>query len=140
MNSRQPHIRSRSLWIAACLACAVGLVLALSSAPASARTLARTKLLITRTSPAQPTAGQTYTMWFQLKRGDITYRQKSIGCYATADGKVAPLLDQGTDGTTGHCKWAIPRGTSGKTFDGIIAVQQQDTGTWWYRGFDLPIR
>jgi hypothetical protein len=100
--------------------------------------LARTKIVITSTSPAQPTAGQTYTMKFELRKLGVPLRMGAVGCYATAGGKLAPLLYQGTDGTVGTCSWSVPSGASGKTFDGILAAQR-DTGTWYYRGFDLPI-
>jgi hypothetical protein len=113
-------------------------VFGLSSSPASARSLARTKVVITSTTTAQPVAGQTYTMTFQLQKAGLPLAQASVGCYATAGGRVAQLLYQGTDGTTGRCSWTIPSGAAGRTFDGIIAVQR-DTGAWFYRGFDLSI-
>jgi hypothetical protein len=101
--------------------------------------LGRTKIVVTSTSPAQPVAGQTFTMKFELRRLDVPIHMAGAACYATAGGRLAPLLYQGTDGTVGTCKWAVPSGSSGKTFDGIVAVKK-DTGVWFYLGFDLPIR
>jgi hypothetical protein len=138
MTSRQPHNRSRPFWVAVSLACAFAVVLGLASTPASAKSMARTKLVVTSTSPAQPVAGQTFTMKFELKTGTVSQHIGEIGCYATAGGKLAPLLTQRTDGTTGTCTWSVPSAARGKTFDGILAAKR-DNGEWWYRGFDLPI-
>lgn len=138
MKSRQPHIRTRPFWVAVSLACAFAVVLGLASAPASARSLARTKIVVTSTSPAQPVAGQTFTMKFELRKLGVPIHMAKAACYATAGGKLAQLLYQGTDGTVGTCSWAVPSGASGKTFDGILAAQK-DNGVWFYRGFDLPI-
>lgn len=138
MKSRLPHTRVRPFWAAACLVLAFGLLLGLSSSPASARSMGRTKMIITGTSPAQPAGGQTFTMKFQLTVAGSPIHMANAACYATAGGKLAPLLRQGTDGTTGTCTWSVPSGASGKTFDGILAAQK-DNGTWFYYGFDLPI-
>jgi hypothetical protein len=54
-------------------------------------------------------------------------------------GRRVPASRQSTNGTTGVCSWSLPSGTSGKTFDGVIAAHAT-TGTWYYAGFDLPIR
>jgi hypothetical protein len=117
---------------------AFALVLGLASSPASAKSMARTKIVVTSTSPAQPVAGQTFTMRFELRRAGLPLHMADVSCYGTAGGRyVAPLV-QRTDGTTGTCSWAIPSGASGKTFDGILAARKDD-GQWWYRGFDLPI-
>jgi hypothetical protein len=118
---------------------AFALVLGFSSSPAAAKSMARTKLVVTSTSPAQPVAGQTFTMKFELRRLGATLPMRDVACYATAGGKYVPPLTQRTDGTVGTCSWAIPSSASGKTFDGILAAQKDD-GVWWYRGFDLPIR
>ena len=138
MNSRLPHPRTRSFWAAASLACALALVLGFSSAPASARSLAKTRVFVTSQSPAQPVAGQTFTMKFELNKLGVTLHMAEAACYATAGGKLAPLMYQGTDGNVGTCKWTVPSGASGKTFDGILAAKK-DNGVWVYRGFDLPI-
>jgi hypothetical protein len=118
---------------------AFALVFGLSSTPASARSMAKAKVVVTSTSPAQPVAGQTFTMKFELRRLGVALHMVEAACYATAGGRLAPLLYQGTDGTVGTCKWAVPSGASGKTFDGILAAKK-DNGVWFYRGFDLPIR
>jgi hypothetical protein len=138
MTSRLPHIRVRPFWVAACLVCAFAVVLGFSSAPASARTLGGVKFVVTSTSPAQPTAGKTYTMTFKLMKYGSPVHMAAAACYARAGAKNALLLDQGTDGTTGHCTWAVPSGASGLTFDGIAAAQKA-SGAWVYYGFDLPI-
>ena len=139
MNSRQPHTRVRPFWVAACLACACALVLGLSSAPASATSTSRgTKLIVTDTQPNQPTAGKNYTMYFQLQKGGVPLSLVDGGCYATAGGRVAPIVDQKFSGSTGHCTWSIPAAAKGKTLDGLIAAKANGTA-WWYRGFDLVI-
>jgi hypothetical protein len=117
---------------------AFALVLGFSSSPASAKSMARTKIVVTSTSPAQPVAGQTFTMKFELRKLGVPLHMADVACYATAGGKFVPPLIQRTDGTVGTCSWAVPSGTSGRTFDGILAAQK-DSGQWWYRGFDLPI-
>jgi hypothetical protein len=114
-------------------------VLGFSSTPASARSLGNTKVIVTDTSPAQPVAGQTFTMKFELSKLGTRLHMADAACYATAGGKLAALMYQGTDGNVGTCKWAVPSGASGKTFDGILAAKK-DGGVWVYRGFDLPIR
>lgn len=139
MTSRLPHTRVRPFWAAACLALAFGLLLGLSSSPASARSMgARTKMIITASTPAKPAGGQTFTLKFQLTKSGSPIHMAKAACYATAGGRAAPLLHQGTDGTTGTCTWSVPSGASGKTFDGILAAQN-DNGTWYYYGFDLAI-
>jgi hypothetical protein len=130
--------KGRIAFAAGVLVAAFALVFGFSSTPASARSLAKTKVIVTSTSPAQPVAGQTFTMNFQLRRLGVTLHMVEAACYATAGGRLAPLLYQGTDGTTGTCKWSVPSGASGKTFDGILAAKK-DNGVWVYRGFDLPI-
>jgi hypothetical protein len=116
----------------------LALVLGLFSAPASARTMARTKIVITSTSPAQPVGGQNYTMRFEIRKAGVTVPMKALDCYAQSGGRVVPLVNKGTNGMQGFCTWAVPSGASGKTLDGIIAAQR-DTGTWYYRGFDLAV-
>jgi hypothetical protein len=138
MKSRQPHIRSRPFWAAISLACAFVVVLGFASTPASARSSARIKIVVTSTSPAQPVAGQTFTMKFELSKLGVPLHMAGVACYATAGGKFVPPLTQRTDGTVGTCSWAVPSAASGRMFDGILAVQKDD-GAWWYRGFDLPI-
>jgi hypothetical protein len=128
----------RPFRVAACLGFAFALVLGLSSTPASARSLSGTKMVITSKSPAQPVAGQTFTMKFELRRLGVPIHMAGVACYARAGDKLAPLVAQKTDGTVGTCTWTVPTGTSGKTFDGILA-SQKDNGVWWYYGFDLPI-
>ena len=95
-------------------------------------------MVVTSTSPAQPVAGQTFTMKFELRKLGVAIHMAGVGCYATAGGKLAPLLSQRTDGTVGTCSWAVPSGASGKTFDGILAAEK-DGGVWFYTGFDLPV-
>ena len=138
MKSRLLHTRVRPFRVAACLGCAFALVLGLSSTPASAKSLSGTKMVLTSTSPAQPVAGQTFTMKFELRKFGVAIHMPKAACYATVGGKLAQLLSQKTDGTVGTCSWAVPSGASGKTFDGILAAQK-DNGAWWYYGFDLPI-
>ena len=138
MKSRLPHTRVRPFWAAACLALAFALVLGLSSSPASARSMSRVKMTITSTSPANPIAGQAFTMKFELTKAGLPIHMANAACYATAGGKAAPLARQGTDGTFGTCSWTVPSTAKGKTFDGILAAQKDD-GTWFYYGFDLPI-
>jgi hypothetical protein len=139
MNSRQPHTRVRPFRVAACLACAFVVVLGLSSAPASATSQSRgTKLIVTDTQPSQPTAGQNYTMYFQLQKGGVPLTLVDGGCYALAGGRVAAIVDQKFSGSTGHCTWSIPAAAKGKTFDGFITVKA-DGVPQWFRGFDLAI-
>jgi hypothetical protein len=138
MTSRQPHTRSRPFWVAVSLVCAFAVVLGLASAPASARSTARIKLVVTSTSPAQPTAGQAFTMKFELTRLGLPLHMAGVGCYARTGTANAPLLYQGTDGTVGTCKWAVASGSSGKPFSGILAAKT-DSGVWYYRGFDLTV-
>jgi hypothetical protein len=131
-------LKGRTTLAAGVIIAVFAVVFGFSSSPASAGSLARTKLVITSRTPASPTAGQTYTMTFQLQKAGLPLGLVGVGCYATAGGRLAPLLYQGTDGTTGTCSWSVPSTAIGKTLDGIIAVQR-DTGTWFYRGFDLSI-
>jgi hypothetical protein len=138
MKSRL-HTRVRPFRVAACLGCAFALVLGLSSTSASAKSLGGTKMVVTSTSPAQPVAGQTFTMKFELRKLGVPLHLVQAACYATAGGKLAPLVYQGTVGTEGTCTWNVPSAAKGKTFDGILAVQK-DSGAWWYYGFDLAIR
>jgi hypothetical protein len=139
MNSRQPHIRTRPLWVAVSLFCVFAVVLGFASAPASARTMARTKLIITSSTPAQPVAGKTYTITFQVSKLGTAYPLMGVGCYAQAGGRAVPVLAQAFSGTVGRCSFSIPAGAAGKTLDGIIAAQQASTGTWYYRGIAQPI-
>ena len=131
-------LKGRVAFAIGVVAAAFALVLGFSSAPASARTMQFQEVVIVGTSPAAVTAGQTYTISFQLMRGDDARHIAGVGCYAIAGGRRAQLVDQGTDGTVGHCTWTIPRRAAGLTFDGIISAQA-DSGTWWNRGFDLPV-
>lgn len=117
---------------------ALALVLGFSSGPASARGTQFQEVVIVGASPAAVTAGQTYTISFQLMRGDQARNIAGVGCYAIAGGRRAQLVGQGTDGTVGHCTWSVPRRAAGLTFDGIISAKA-DSGTWWNRGFDLPV-
>jgi hypothetical protein len=131
-------LKGRVAFAIVVLVAAAALVLGFSSAPASARSLRFQEVVIAGTSPAAVTAGQTYTINFELMRGDEARHIADVACYAVAGGRRAQLVDQGTDGTVGYCTWAIPRRAEGLTFDGIISAQA-DSGTWWNRGFDLPI-
>ena len=117
---------------------ACALVLGFSSATASARGLAGTQIVLVGTSPAQVTAGQTFTITFGLARVVVPRHMTAVACYALAGGKLAQVVDQGTDGSVGHCTWAIPRRVRGKTLDGIVSAQA-DSGTWYNAGFDVPI-
>ena len=114
------------------------LVLGFSSATASARGLAGTEIVLVGTSPAQITAGQTFTVTFALARAEVPRHMTDVSCYALAGGKLAQVVDQGTDGSVGHCTWVIPRRTRGKLLEGVISAQA-DSGTWYMAGFGAPI-
>ena|SRR5437764_15346811 len=124
-------------WVTVCLAVAISLVAGSSTAQA-ARMGSRTKLLVVGTTPATPTAGHTYTMSFSLERSATALHIAQFACYAQVGGKLGQLIGQGGNGTVDYCTWSIPNTASGKTFDGIVAVQN-DAGTWFYLGFDQSI-
>jgi hypothetical protein len=132
-------VKGRVAFVATVIATACALVLGYSSSTASARGMARsTEIVLIGTSPAQVTAGQTFTITFGLARSEVPRHIIAVGCFALAGGKVAQVVDMGTDGSVAHCTWAIPRRTKGKTFDGNVSAQA-DSGTWYNAGFDVPI-
>jgi hypothetical protein len=139
MNSRQPHLRVRPLWAAGFLGCALALVLGFSSAPASARSLGQPQIVLVSTSPAEPTAGQTFTAKFKLMKAGVPQRIIAVNCFAGIAGRPVTVLYQGTDGTIGRCSWAIPAGTSGRRLGGMVAAQHE-SGVRYYASFDVPIR
>jgi hypothetical protein len=141
MNSRQSHLSVRPLWAAAALVCVVALALGFSSSPASARTEGgAARIVASNVAPAQPTAGQAWTVTFQVKnRAGEAKALDSLACMAQIAGKRVPAQTQSTDGHTGVCSWAVPSGSSGKMFDGVIAAHSA-SGTWYYAGFDLAIK
>ena len=138
MNSRQLHHRVRPIWVAVILVCASALVFGFSSGPAAARTQGKAQIVITSMSPAQPTAGANFTGTFELRKAGVAIHMSHVTCMAQIAGRRASLVSQGTDGTVGHCTWAIPSTAKGKTLDGVVALQGP-TGAWFYAGFDLPI-
>jgi hypothetical protein len=131
--------KGRVALVAGVIAAVCALLLGLSGVPASASASARgTKVVIVDMSPSQPTAGQSFTMKFQLVKNGVGQHIADFGCYAQAGGRVVPLVDVGVRRTVGHCTWSIPTGAKGMTFDGLAAITA-DNGVTWYRGFDLPI-
>ena len=138
MKSRQLHHRVRPVWAAVILVAASALVLGFSSGPAAARTQSRTQSVITSLSPAQPTAGQNFTGKFELRTAGVAIQMSNVTCMAQINGRRVSLVSQGTNGTVGHCTWAIPTTAKGKTLDGVLALQGPN-GTWYYAGFDLAI-
>src|SRR5712691_11552111 len=122
--------KGRAAFVAGVIVTASALVLGFSSATASAKGLAGTEIVLVGTSPAQVTAGQTFTITFALARSDTPRHMTGVNCYALAGSKVAQVVDQGTDGSVGHCTWNIPRRAKGKTFDGTVSAQA-DSGTWY---------
>jgi hypothetical protein len=130
--------KARVAFVAGVVLTAFALVLGFSSATASAKGLGLTEIVLVGTSPAQVTAGQTFTATFALARAGVPRHMTGVTCFALAGGRLAQLLDKGTDGSVGHCTWAIPRRARGKTFDGLVAAQA-DGGTWFSAGFDVPI-
>jgi|SRR5438105_11228941 len=111
-------------------------VLGVTASPSLAR--APSGITMISMTPAQVTGGKSFTINFELMRAGVARPVTSVHCYALAGGRLAQLLDQGTDGIVGHCTWAIGRRTSGKTFDGIISGLSK-SGTWNNLGLDLPI-
>jgi hypothetical protein len=132
--------KGRAALAAGMIAAAVALVLGFSSAPASATTTGTTHIVIVSKSPSQPTAGQKFTVKFQLQKAGVAQPISSVGCFAAIGGRAVPVIHQDTDGITGRCAWAIPSGTSGRMLDGVITTVHRDTGTRYFLGFDVPIR
>jgi hypothetical protein len=131
--------KGRVALAAGLIVAALALVLGFSSTSAPAALLAKTKLVITGTSPAQPTAGEDFTINFQLRKGGAPIHIADIGCHAQiGNGPTLPVVDQGTDGTDAHCTWHVPSSARGKTFDGFVAATGDD-GVTYFHGFDLPI-
>jgi hypothetical protein len=131
--------KGRVALVAGVIVAALAIVFGFSSSPASARSSGSARVVLTSTSPSQPTAGQKFTMYFQLRKAGGVLHMADAACYGSVAGRAAPLLEQTTDGTTAHCTWAVPSTASGKTWDGILAGQR-DSGNWLYLGYDLPIR
>lgn len=131
--------KARAAFVAVIVA-ALALVAGFSSAPVSAATLAKTRIVITSMAPAQPVAGAPFTMTFQLHRRGTPIAISDIDCFGTIGGKkFVPTTEQGHDGTTGRCTWLIPSDASGKTFDGVLSARRASNGVWYFHGFDLPI-
>jgi len=130
--------KRRAAFAVGVIVAACALVLGFSSATASARGLAGPQIVLVGTSSAQVTAGQTFTITFALAGATRPLHITGVACYALAGGRLAQVVGQGTDGSVGHCTWAIPRRAKGKTFDGIVSAQA-DSGTWFNAGFDVPI-
>jgi hypothetical protein len=130
--------KGRALFAVGALIAVLAVVLGFSSAPASGGSLSKKQIVVIGTSPAQPVGGQTYTMSFELLRAGVPRHMAGVNCYALAAGRTATVVDQGTDGTIGHCTWAIPRRASGGTLDGVVSAQGGN-GVWIKLGFDVPI-
>ncbi len=140
MTTSPHHLRfRRPLWAVVCLAAVASVALGVSVASATtSRTASRQKVVVLSTSPAAPTAGQSFTQTFSLMKRGVPQHMQSVACFAMSGRQVIPLTEQVDDGTVGHCTWALPATPKGTTFDGIIAVKD-DSGVENYYGFDLPI-
>jgi hypothetical protein len=101
--------------------------------------MAKPKIVILSKAPAQPTAGQSFTATFQLLKAGAPMHISPIKCFAYISGRPVKVLAETSDGTTGRCSWAIPAGSRGAPFGGIIAMQLADA-SWFYGGFDLTVR
>jgi hypothetical protein len=75
---------------------------------------------------------------FELRRLGVALAMKEVACMAMAGGRLVPLLEQTTNGTSGRCSWAVPSTARGKTLSGLVAVVPV-TGPTYFLGYDLPV-
>src|SRR6266540_3147189 len=81
--------KGRATLAAGVIVAAFALTVSFSSAPATAASLSsKAKIVVMSTSPAKPTAGQTYTMRFEIMKDGAAFPMKSVACYGTVGGRL----------------------------------------------------